>query len=193
MRFRRTKIVSITVACAFTASSCASGQEGIGQAIGALALGGLCLAVANGKDKAVCIAAAAAGFLIGGAIGRKMDERDKARREAALRRALDDDNLWANHRGGGPLPTAAVNANQVSAEAPKTDKVTAQAVSWHNPDTGNGGNIELLRSYDAPASNNSQAKTTCRQFRETYYKQGEPITETTNVCKDAQGQWNARK
>jgi surface antigen len=193
MQFYRTRMISITLACALTTSSCATGQEGIGQAIGALALGGLCLAIVNSRDRAACLAAAAAGFLIGGAIGRKMDQRDKARREAALRRALDDDALWTQHRGVGPLPQNAINTPPPPAQAPGDDRVTARAVTWHNPDTGNSGNIELLRSYEAPASNNSQVGTTCRQFRETYYRQGEPTSEVTTVCKDAHGLWNTTR
>lgn len=185
MHFRRSKLTSIAIACSLTLSACASGQEGTGQAIGALLAGGLCLALVNGKDKVACLAAGAAGFMIGGAIGRKMDERDRAKREAALRRALDDEALWMNHRGNGPMADNEVASAPPPKAAPRVDTASNQGVTWVNPDTKNSGSIEPLRTYVATNKNKAQ----CRQYRETYFKQGEPITETRTVCKDAKGQW----
>jgi surface antigen len=179
------KAVAVSLAASLTLSACATGQEGIGQAIGALVLGGACLALIDKNHQAACIAAAAAGFVVGGAIGHQLDERDKKRREQALAATLNNDNLWAMRRGQGPLPAKAVNASPVSRTPPSQDSVSSRETAWVNPDTQNSGRIEPLRAYIG--GQNGQQE--CRQYRETYFKKGEPITDTVVECKNEQGNW----
>ena len=185
MRFVQSRAVAVSLVASLTLSACATGQEGIGQAIGALVLGGACLALIDKNHQAACIAAAAAGFIVGGAIGHQLDERDKKRREQALAATLNNDSLWATRRGQGPLPPTAINSNPVSRTPPSQDGATSRETAWVNPDTQNSGRIEPLRAY--VGGQNGQQE--CRQYRETYFKQGEPITDTAIECKNEQGIW----
>lgn len=178
--------VSACVAACLLLAGCASGKEGTGQLVGSALATGLCLALIDARHNAACIAAAAAGFAIGGAIGHQMDERDRQRREAALNAALNNERLWANRQADKPLPQSAVNAIPVPKAKPKKDTTTRTAAEWHNPDTDNSGRIEPLRTYVGGAHHDQ----VCRQYRETYFKNGEPIVQTEQHCKDAQGHWS---
>jgi surface antigen len=178
------KPVAIILAASLLTGACASGQEGAGQAIGAILATGVCLALVH-KNNAACIAAAAAGFVVGGAIGHKLDVRDRKRREEALARTLNDERLWNARRGAAPMSNADVAARPVSYVRPTTDSNTAAATEWHNPDTDNSGRIEPLRTYVGGPQHNQ----TCRQFRETYFKNGEPVVAVEQECLNAQGQW----
>lgn len=184
MRISRRAPLSLFLSTSVLLSACASGQEGFGQALGALAAGGLCLALIDKRNQGACVAAAAAGFVIGGAIGRNLDERDRKRREQALAATLNNDNLWAQRRGEGPLSKDVVANIPAPTSEPTQDVVTPAKATWTNPDTQNAGAIEPLRAYKN-ASNNRE----CRQFRETYWKKGEPMVETRTECKDAEGHW----
>jgi surface antigen len=180
------KPVGALVIASLLLTGCVSGKEGTGQVVGTALATGLCLALVDARHNAACLAAAAAGFLIGGAIGHQMDERDRERREAAVRAALNNERLWAHRQADEPLPESAVNAMPVSKTKPNKDAVTKNAAEWHNPDTDNSGRIEPLRTYVGGAKHDQ----VCRQYRETYFKNGEPVVETEQSCKDAQGHWH---
>lgn len=181
MRIRKTVVMPLVASLSLTA--CATGNEGIGQTIGALVLGGACLAVARGDTRAACIAAAAAGFVLGGAIGQQIDARDRKRREAALAAALNDEQMWRERYGNGPMAQKTINQIPMDKSAPKQDLKTAHIATWHNPDTDDSGRIEPLRAY---VNNTNQQ---CRQVRESYFKNGEPISALEVWCKNAQGRW----
>ncbi|WP_139790618.1 hypothetical protein [Rhizobium rhizosphaerae] len=72
----------------------------VGAGLGA-ALGGLGCAAVGGRAGA-CLAIATAGAIIGGAIGAQIDERDRAEREAALRRAARENRRvsWRGSKTG---------------------------------------------------------------------------------------------
>ncbi|HZZ11744.1 MAG TPA: RT0821/Lpp0805 family surface protein [Paraburkholderia sp.] len=55
---------------------------------------------------------------------------------------------------------------------------------WHNTQTGNSGAIKPLNGYTKSA--NAQ---TCRQFSETYTKEGKTYEQTSRACRDANGEW----
>ena len=174
-------------------SGCAT-QEDTGHLVGAALLGGLCLALVNPGSRGACVAAAAAGFVVGGAIGKNLDVRDRQRREAAVNAALISDDMWRNRNGGQALSQTELNAKPVDKAAPSNQAAVeatsgwtnpdSDAREWHNPDTSNSGRIEPLRDF------RSTNGTECRQFRETYFKQNnQPSTGTSVFCKDAQGSW----
>jgi len=185
MRIVQSRAIAVALTASLTLSACATGQEGIGQALGALVLGGACLALIDKNHQGACIAAAAAGFVVGGAIGHKLDERDRKRREQALAATLNNDNLWTTRRGQGPLPPRDVNASPMSQTPPSRDSVSSRETAWVNPDTQNSGRIEPLRAYVG----GQNGKQECRQYRETYFKKGEPFTDTAVECKNEQGNW----
>ena len=55
---------------------------------------------------------------------------------------------------------------------------------WKNPKTGNSGSITPLSGYTKAA--NSQ---TCRDFEETYTREGQTYNQTSRACRDANGHW----
>jgi len=179
------RATALLVVSSLTLTGCASGKEGIGQAIGGLLAGGICLALVDAKHKEACLLAAAAGFMIGGAIGHQIDVRDRERRERALAATLDDPALWRDHRGTGPLTADVIAAKPLPKAPPQTDTVTPREVTWVNPDTTNSGRIEPLVTYVGGTQGNQE----CKQIRETYFKAGQPISEVELVCKNAEGKW----
>ncbi|SJZ55112.1 RT0821/Lpp0805 family surface protein [Consotaella salsifontis] len=128
-------------------------------------VGGLACALAGGKT-GQCLVAAVAGAIVGGAIGAQLDERDRQRRQAALMEAVREEQYWASQR-------------RHAAAKPSTPR----KVAWTNPDTGNRGTITPLRTV---VKNDRE----CRVMQETYFKDGEPITGETTVCKQADGSWS---
>jgi surface antigen len=59
---------------------------------------------------------------------------------------------------------------------------------WHNPKTGNSGAIKPLNGYTKSAS-----AQTCREFTETYTKEGKTYEQTSRACRDANGEWKLAK
>lgn len=57
---------------------------------------------------------------------------------------------------------------------------------WKNPKTGNSGTIKPLSGYTKAA--NAQ---TCRDYTETYVRDGKTYTDTARACRDANGQWKS--
>jgi surface antigen len=64
-----------------------------------------------------------------------------------------------------------------------------QTMSWSNPNTGNSGTVTPLNSYTAPVSPNSTKMTTCRDFDETYNRDGQSYSGKAKYCRDAKGDW----
>ena len=56
--------------------------------------------------------------------------------------------------------------------------------TWHNAKTGNSGSIKPLSGY----SKSPSAKT-CRDFTETYVKEGKSYEQTSRACRNANGEW----
>jgi surface antigen len=59
-----------------------------------------------------------------------------------------------------------------------------QTTSWQNPKTGNSGNIKPLNGYTK-----SPSAATCRQFNESYVKDGKTYQQTERACRDKNGEW----
>lgn len=55
---------------------------------------------------------------------------------------------------------------------------------WKNPKTGNSGTIKPVNGYTKVA--NAQ---TCRDYTETYTREGKTYTDNARACRDANGQW----
>ncbi|MGU7776345.1 RT0821/Lpp0805 family surface protein [Burkholderia sp. MR1-5-21] len=60
----------------------------------------------------------------------------------------------------------------------------SQTRHWHNAKTGNSGSIKLLNGYTA-----SPSAQTCREFTETYVKEGKTYEQTAHACRNANGEW----
>lgn len=59
-----------------------------------------------------------------------------------------------------------------------------QQRQWHNTKTGNSGSIKPLSGYTKSA--NAQ---TCRDFTETYTRDGKQYEQTSRACRNAKGEW----
>jgi surface antigen len=59
-----------------------------------------------------------------------------------------------------------------------------QKQNWNNANTGNSGTIKPLNGY--VSSPNAQ---TCRQFTETYEKEGKTYEQNARACRNANGEW----
>ncbi|WP_052409356.1 RT0821/Lpp0805 family surface protein [Paraburkholderia oxyphila] len=59
-----------------------------------------------------------------------------------------------------------------------------QTRHWHNAKTGNSGSIKPLNGYSASAS-----AQTCRQFTETYVKEGKTYEQNARACRNSNGEW----
>lgn len=55
---------------------------------------------------------------------------------------------------------------------------------WKNPQTGNSGTVKPLSGYSK-----SPTAQTCRDYQETYTRNGQTFTDTARACRDANGQW----
>jgi surface antigen len=59
-----------------------------------------------------------------------------------------------------------------------------QTQHWHNTTTGNSGSIKPLNGYTTSAK-----AQTCRQFTETYEKEGKTYEQNARACRNANGEW----
>jgi surface antigen len=59
-----------------------------------------------------------------------------------------------------------------------------QTKHWHNAKTGNSGTIKPLNGYTTSAK-----AQTCRQFTETYEKEGKTYEQNARACRNANGEW----
>jgi len=56
--------------------------------------------------------------------------------------------------------------------------------TWHNAKTGNSGTIKPLSGYTK-----SPTAKTCRNFTETYVKEGKTYEQNSRACRNANGEW----
>jgi surface antigen len=158
-------------------------QNEIGGALTGALGGGIACMLAK-ANPALCAVLVVAGAFIGGAIGQKIDERDKAARQAAIQQALADKTMWANVQTAAPPPSASATSTSANA-AGWSNPDTADASNWHNPDTGNSGEITPVSSYSDPATGQL-----CHDYMENYTRNGQTISQPTKACQGADGQWN---
>lgn len=59
-----------------------------------------------------------------------------------------------------------------------------QPKAWRNAKTGNSGTIKPLNGYAK-----SPTAQTCRNFTETYVKDGKPYEQNAKACRNANGEW----
>lgn len=59
---------------------------------------------------------------------------------------------------------------------------------WQNPKTGNSGNIKPLNGYTKSAK-----ESTCREFTESYVKEGKTYQQTGHACRNANGEWQLQE
>lgn len=60
----------------------------------------------------------------------------------------------------------------------------SQPKHWRNTKTGNSGTIKPLNGYTASA--NAQ---TCRDFTESYVKEGKTYEQNAHACRNSKGEW----
>lgn len=60
----------------------------------------------------------------------------------------------------------------------------SQPRHWQNAKTGNSGTIKPLNGYTKSASTQ-----TCRDFTESYVKEGKNYEQTEHACRNSKGEW----
>jgi surface antigen len=144
------------VATSIAACSANSGPKEAGGTVAGAAAGGLignAVGGSAGNRLAGTVVGAAVGGLIGNRIGAALDDDDKRRAYAAQIQALET----------GP---------------------SGAPVAWRNPDSGRYGNIVPGPAYQANGAS-------CRQFTDTIYIDGAPQTERGTACRNPDGTWTA--
>ena len=207
------RLPAVLSAClALTAVGCTDAQNNQKTIFGALGGGivasGACL-LARG-NAVTCAVVGLSGAVIGGVIGHAFDERDRARRDAAVRQALLDQSLWQPR----PAPQASVvdsPADQTEAELEQPASAAPQAateatprpaaqrvvashavaaappVTWQNPDTSNSGQIVPLRTFASPTTGQA-----CKVYREDYIREGKQYSDTMQACPKADGTFDIK-
>jgi surface antigen len=138
------------------ACAASSGPKEAGGTVAGAAAGGLignAIGGSSGNRLAGTVIGAAVGGLIGNRIGAALDDEDKRRAYAAQMQALET----------GP---------------------SGAPVAWRNPDSGRYGNVVPGPAYQASGA-------TCRQFTDTIYVDGTPQTERGTACHNPDGTWTA--
>jgi surface antigen len=144
------------VATSIAACSANSGPKEAGGTVAGAAAGGLignAVGGSAGNRLAGTVVGAAVGGLIGNRIGAALDDDDKRRAYAAQIQALET----------GP---------------------SGAPVAWRNPDSGRYGNIVPGPAYQANGAS-------CRQFTDTIYIDGAPQTERGTACRNPDGTWTS--
>lgn len=59
-------------------------------------------------------------------------------------------------------------------------------IAWRNPDTGHGGAVTPLRTYQ------TQAGRTCRDYERTVVVEGRPAPAYATACRNAVGEWEVQ-
>jgi surface antigen len=107
----------------------------------------------------------AAGFFAGSAIGRRLDDQDRARAEAATQQALAQPVTYAT-------PTA-----QTAAPPPRP-------VTWNSARNANVSGTSTVTQVQRQPSGGE-----CRMVRETAYIKGEEVVQNNRYCRTASGEW----
>jgi len=140
-----------------------------------------CTATGSSSDNKNTIGGASIGALLGGAIGASTSHGNAG---ATIAGALAGgllggligqkmDERDREERNAALLKTLQTSAN----EHPR---------HWKNPTTGNSGTIKPLSGYTKAAN-----AETCRDFEESYTRDGKTYTQTSRACRDANGQWKS--
>jgi surface antigen len=149
-------LLLVFVATSAAACSANSGPKEAGGTVAGAAAGGLignAIGGSTGNRLAGTVIGAAVGGLMGNRIGAALDDRDRQFAYAAQMQALET----------GP---------------------SGAPVTWRNPDTGRYGNVVPGPAYAANGA-------TCRQFTDTIYIDGTPQTERGTACRNPDGTWMA--
>lgn len=193
----------IIVVASLSLSGCQTVQDNkdsiTGGLIGGLTASAACM-LAKGSP-VLCAAVGVAGALVGGVIGHHLDERDKARRQAALQQTLDNQKLWSQANAAS-TPAPATSPPQLASTSPDAPAPTKKSkvksvvaptplpppepsnVTWKNPDTNDSGTFTPLRSYAAPSTGQE-----CREYQEDYVREGQTYSQKTQACKKPDGTW----
>lgn len=139
----------------------------LGAGGGALA-GGLIGGALGGRGGAAigAVLGGAAGLFAGSAIGRRLDEDDRARAEAARRQAL-----------AAPVYYKTPSARTAPPPRP---------ISWNSAKNGDTRGTAQVTSVEKTSTGGE-----CRVVRETAYIKGEEVRQDSRYCRGADGQWNA--
>ncbi len=171
MRTQRSLTVSVLVAATLLAACESNEQTGgaIGGSIGALACGVAGNAIFHDTLGALLPAAAcgAAGYFIGSALGKQLDEKDRHRAAGATQQAL---------------------AQPVSTKKKQTaTRPPAKPVAWSS-DHGTGAHGTATVTAVQPEPNGGE----CRTVREIAYIKGKEVAQSTRYCRTADGGWVAQ-
>jgi surface antigen len=150
------KLTLLLFAISLAACAANSGPKEAGGTVVGAAAGGLignAIGGSSGNRLAGTVIGAAVGGLIGNRIGAALDDEDKRRAYAAQMQALET----------GP---------------------SGAPVAWRNPDSGRYGSVVPGPAYQASGA-------TCRQFTDTIYIDGTPQTERGTACRNPDGTWTA--
>jgi surface antigen len=75
-------------------------------------------------------------------------------------------------------------ARQVALQQALQNTQNNQQRQWHNTKTGHSGTIKPLNGYSK-----SPSAQTCRDFTETYQRDGKQYEQTSKACRNANGEW----
>jgi surface antigen len=150
IKFVALALVGLSVA----ACSSDAGPREVGSTVAGAAAGGLignAVGGAAGNRVAGTLIGAALGGLFGNRIGAALDEEDRRRAYAA--------EMWALEVGPSGAP-----------------------VAWRNPNSGRYGNVVPGPAYQLNG-------VPCRQYTSTVYVDGRPQTERGTACRNPDGTW----
>lgn len=147
-------------------------QEQTGALVGTAggAVGGALIGRAIGGSTGAAIGAlvgGGAGMLVGSSIGRRLDEQDRQRAEAATRQALAAPVYYP--------------PNQTTYTPPP------RPVTWNSAQNqGVNGSSTITSVQRQPTGGE------CRMVRETAYIKGEEVVQNNRYCQSASGEWVQR-
>ncbi|WP_240002274.1 RT0821/Lpp0805 family surface protein [Oleisolibacter albus] len=90
----------------------------------------------------------------------------------------------------GGLAGRAVASSMSDADQERASRAEEAAVSrnetirWNNPDSGNSGNVEPVRTYTDADGN------LCRAYTHTVYIEGKPEQASGTACRQSDGRWH---
>ena len=192
------RLIAFALAGALLTTGCATQQEG-GAAIGALAGAVVGAAVAGGsRDRRIigALVGAAAGGFAGSLIGKRLDDADRQRAEAAAQRAIAERE--AAIASEQQRRNAAIEA-QLNAEMTRSRNAAERVDAQRRADSARQRiDEQTARTVAAPvqwsgnANGAAQAigptqvagRGSCEQVREIAVIRGEEIRQTATFCRD---------
>ncbi len=141
--------------------------------VGGAVAGGLIGRSLGGSTGAAigALAGGATGYFVGSAIGRRLDDQDRARAQAATQQALAAPVYY-------PPPTA---------QNPAPPPPPARPVAWNSARNANVSGSSQVTSVQRQPSGGE-----CRMVRETAYIQGQEVVQNTRYCRGSDGNWQAQ-